>query len=116
MNPFDVKKSLGQIITNELYDETLSIKAEQSFNDITINKNIPDVIPDAYISEGEVHLPNLLTENKVTNSNSEARRIITSGGFKIENVKYTELDILSPQLDGKILQIGKRKFLRINKK
>ncbi|MDA7850364.1 tyrosine--tRNA ligase [Acidimicrobiaceae bacterium] len=116
MNPFDVKKSLGKIITNELYDETLSIKAEQSFNDITINKNIPDVIPDAYISEGEVHLPNLLTENSVTNSNSEARRIITSGGFKIENVKYTELDILSPQLDGKILQIGKRKFLRINKK
>lgn len=116
MNPFDVKKSLGKIITNELYDETLSIKAEQSFNDITINKNIPDVIPDAYISEGEVHLPNLLTENNVTNSNSEARRIITSGGFKIENVKYTELDILSPQLDGKILQIGKRKFLRINKK
>ena len=26
MNPFDVKKSLGKIITNELYDETLSIK------------------------------------------------------------------------------------------
>ena len=47
MNPFDVKKSLGKIITNELYDETLSNQAEQSFNDITINKNIPDVIPDA---------------------------------------------------------------------
>mgnify|MGYP001430281537 FL=1 len=116
MNPFDVKKSLGKIITNELYDETLSTQAEQSFNDITINKNIPDVIPDAYISDGEVHLPNLLTENDITSSNSEARRIITSGGFKIDNVKYIELDISAVQLDGKILQIGKRKFLRINKK
>ena len=116
MNPFDVKKSLGKIITNELYDETLSTQAEQSFNDITINKNIPDVIPDAYISDGEVHLPNLLTENDITSSNSEARRIITSGGFKIDNVKYMELDISATQLDGKILQIGKRKFLRINKK
>ena len=116
MNPFDVKKSLGKIITNELYDETLSTQAEQSFNDITINKNIPDVIPDAYISDGEVHLPNLLTENAITSSNSEARRIITSGGFKIDNVKYIELDISAAQLNGKILQIGKRKFLRINKK
>ena len=116
MNPFDVKKSLGKIITNELYDETLSTQAEQSFNDITINKNIPDVIPDAYISDGVVHLPNLLTENDITSSNSEARRIITSGGFKIDNVKYMELDISATQLDGKILQIGKRKFLRINKK
>jgi tyrosyl-tRNA synthetase len=116
MNPFDVKKSLGKIITNELYDETLSTQAEQSFNDITINKNIPDVIPDAYISDGEVHLPNLLTENDITSSNSEARRIIASGGFKIDNVKYIELDISAAQLNGKILQIGKRKFLRINKK
>ncbi|MDA9590106.1 tyrosine--tRNA ligase [Candidatus Actinomarina] len=116
MNPFDVKKSLGKIITNELYDETLSTQAEQSFNDITINKNIPDVIPDAYISDGEVHLPNLLTENAITSSNSEARRIISSGGFKIDNVKYIELDISAAQLNGKILQIGKRKFLRINKK
>jgi tyrosyl-tRNA synthetase len=116
MNPFDVKKSLGKIITNELYDETLSTQAEQSFNDITINKNIPDVIPDAYISDGEVHLPNLLTENDITSSNSEARRIIASGGFKIDNVKYIELDISASQLDGKTLQIGKRKFLRINKK
>ena len=62
LNPFDVKKSLGKIITNDLYDETLSTQAEQSFNDITINKNIPNVIPEAYISDGEIHLPNLLTK------------------------------------------------------
>ena len=34
----------------------------------------------------------------------------------IDNVKYIELDISAAQLNGKILQIGKRKFLRINKK
>ena len=36
LNPFDVKKSLGKIITNEIFDEDLSKKAEESFNNITI--------------------------------------------------------------------------------
>ena len=116
MNPFELKKSLGKIITNEIYNEEESKKAEESFNNLTIKKNIPDDIPLVFIKEGEVHIPNLLTENKVTSSNSEARRIITSGGFKINDIKYTDLDITSDKLTGSTLQIGKRKFLRINKK
>ena len=116
MNPFDVKKSLGKIITNELFDEELSKKAEESFNNITINKNIPDAIPEVNISAGEVHLPTFLTENNLTKSNSEARRLITSGAFKINDEKFHELDIKSEELLGKTLQIGKRKFLRINNK
>ena len=116
MNPFDVKKSLGKIITNELFDEELSKKAEESFNNITINKNIPDAIPEVNISAVEVHLPTFLTENNLTKSNSEARRLITSGAFKINDEKFHELDIKSEELLGKTLQIGKRKFLRINNK
>ena len=116
MNSFDVKKSLGKIITNELFDEELSKKAEESFNNITINKNIPDAIPEVNISAGEVHLPTFLTENNLTKSNSEARRLITSGAFKINDEKFHELDIKSEELLGKTLQIGKRKFLRINNK
>ena len=116
LNPFDVKKSLGKIITNEIFDEDLSKKAEESFNNITINKNIPDTIPEVNISAGEVHLPTFLTENNLTKSNSEARRLITSGAFKINDEKFHELDIKSEELLGKTLQIGKRKFLRINNK
>ncbi len=116
MNAFDVKKSLGKIITNELYDESMSNQAEESFINLTINKNVPEIIPEIYIDDNVVHLPNLLTENNITKSNSEARRIITSGGFKINDIKYLDLDISSDELIGNTLQIGKRKFLRINKK
>lgn len=115
MNPFNVKKSLGRIIINELFDEPMSRIAEQSFNDITINKNIPDKIPEISIKDGGVHIPSLLTDNKITKSNSEARRIILSGGFKIDNIKYLELDIGSEAIIDRTLQIGKRNFLKINK-
>ena len=116
MNPFELKKSLGKIVTNEIYNEEESEKAEESFNNLTIKKNIPDDIAETSIEEGEVHIPNLLTDNQITSSNSEARRIITSGGFKINDIKYTELDVSSKELIESTLQIGKRKFLRIIKK
>jgi tyrosyl-tRNA synthetase len=116
LNPFDIKKSLGKIITNELYDEDSALLAEESFSNITINKNVPINIPEIIVDQNDIHLPNLLTENLITKSNSEARRIISSGGFKINDVKYTELDISLDKLNDSILQIGKRKFLRINKK
>lgn len=116
MNPFELKKSLGKIVTNDIYNEEESEKAEESFNNLTIKKNIPDDIAETSIEEGEVHIPNLLTDNQITSSNSEARRIITSGGFKINDVKYTELDVSSEELIDSTLQIGKRKFLRIIKK
>jgi tyrosyl-tRNA synthetase len=116
MNPFELKKSLGKIVTNEIYNEEESEKAEESFNNLTIKKNIPDDIAETSIEEGKVHIPNLLTDNQITSSNSEARRIITSGGFKINDIKYTELDVSSKELIESTLQIGKRKFLRIIKK
>jgi tyrosyl-tRNA synthetase len=94
----------------------MSNQAEESFINLTINKNVPETIPEIYIDDNVVHLPNLLTVNNITKSNSEARRIITSGGFKINDIKYLDLDISSDELIGNTLQIGKRKFLRINKK
>ena len=116
-NPFDYKKMLGKLIVTEIYDENNAEAAESSFENITINKNLPENMPEANIDEGiDVHLPNFLTENELTKSNSEARRLIESGSIKINDQKVELLDINSSDLIGKTLQVGKRKFLKINKK
>ena len=116
-NPFDYKKMLGKLIVSEIYDENNAEAAESSFENITINKNLPENMPETNIDdEIDVHLPNFLTENELTKSNSEARRLIESGSVKIDDQKVELLDINSSDLIGKILQVGKRKFLKINKK
>ena len=116
-NPFDYKKMLGKLIVTEIYDENNAEAAESSFENITINKNLPENMPETNIDEGiDVHLPNFLTENVLTKSNSEARRLIESGSVKIDDQKVELLDINSSDLIGKTLQVGKRKFLKINKK
>ena len=116
-NPFDYKKMLGKLIVTEIYDENNAEAAVSSFENITINKNLPENMPETNIDDGiDVHLPNFLTENVLTKSNSEARRLIESGSVKIDDQKVELFDINSSELIGKTLQVGKRKFLKINKK
>ena len=43
-------------------------------------------------------------------SNSEARRLINAGSFKIDEQKFTELDVETDKLLNKTLQLGKRTF------
>ena len=114
-NPFEYKKQLGQLIVQDIYSKDEASNALEVFQNITINKNIPEDIPiyDLKIT-GEVHLPKILTEQNITSSNSEARRLITAGSFKIDGEKYTDLDVDFIEISGKTLQLGKRNFFIFN--
>lgn len=114
-NPFDIKKRLGKLIVSEIYSEIIADEAEEFFKNITINKNTPNNIPEYKIDFSEIiHLPKVLTENNITSSNSEARRLISAGSFKINDIKHTELDIKYQEIVGKNLQLGKRTFFIFN--
>ena len=115
-NPFELKKMLGEIVVTELYDKNLAKEASMSFETITINKDLPDNLPNFTVTDkGSIHLPKLLTELGITKSNSDARRLISSGSLKIEGVKYLNLDAEFKDIDDKNFQIGKRNYFSINK-
>lgn len=116
-NPFKLKKMLGELIITELFNNDEAAKAANSFENVTVNKNIPDEMEEIILENDiSIHLPKFLAENGILKSSSEGRRLISSGGFKINNEKYDKLDINSEDLIDKTIQIGKRKFLRIIKK
>ena len=116
-NPFEFKKILGKLVVSELFDDKTANDAEKSFENITINKNIPDDMPEISLEHNiNIHLPNFLTENKLSKSNSDARRLIEAGSVKIDDEKIDSIDVNSDILINNVLQVGKRKFLRINKK
>ena len=116
-NPFNLKKMLGELIITELFNNDEAAKAANSFENVTVNKNIPDEIEEIILKNDEsIHLPKFLAENDILKSSSEGRRLISSGGFKINNEKYDKLDINSDDLIDKTIQVGKRNFIRIIKK
>ncbi len=116
-NPFNLKKMLGELIITELFSNDDASKAANSFENVTVNKNIPDEMEEIILKNDiSIHLPKFLAENGILKSSSEGRRLISSGGFKINNEKYEKLDINSEDLIDKTIQIGKRNFIRIIKK
>jgi tyrosyl-tRNA synthetase len=62
----------------------------------------------------EVHLPALLA-SAFGISTSEARRSLGQGGVKLdgEAVANGSLDLPADDVDGKVLQLGKRRFARV---
>ena len=116
-NPFKLKKMLGELIITELFSNDEAAKAANSFENVTVNKNIPDEMEEIILENDiSIHLPKFLAENGILKSSSEGRRLISSGGFKINNEKYDKLDINSDDLIDKTIQVGKRNFIRIIKK
>ncbi len=61
-----------------------------------------------------MHLPALLAAAFAI-STSEARRMIAQGGVKIDGqaVEDGTLDVSGSDLDGKVIQLGKRRFARV---
>jgi tyrosyl-tRNA synthetase len=55
----------------------------------------------------------LVQETKAVTSNSEARRLITQGGVKLDGTKLADPQAEISLKSGQVLQIGKKTFLRL---
>ena len=67
INPFNINKILGELIVSDLDNADLAKEAARSFENITINKDIGDSIPNYELLDvGPVHLPKLFTELNIT--------------------------------------------------
>ena len=109
----DLKRKLGREIVSLYYDNKLASSAEQHFDNIFLNKGIPDNIPEISISEN-IKIVDLIKKSNLVNSNSEVRRLIKQGAVKVDDITISNIhhEIIS---EGKyIIKIGKRKFLKVN--
>ncbi len=111
LNPRDAKIRLAKEIITMYHDANEAIKAEERFKLVFSQGEIPQDIPAVTVPSGEVWLPKFLTDNGLTTSTSEGRRSINQGAVRINGEKVEEENIL---LSGQmVIQLGKRKFLRV---
>ena len=112
VNPRDVKRSLGREIVKLYYGKEESLNAEKHFDKVIINKDIPDKIDNIIINEN-IQLLDLLVNNGLTKSKSEARRMIEQGAVRIDGDKVKDVNMIIVVGQSFILKVGKRKFLSI---
>jgi tyrosyl-tRNA synthetase len=113
INPRDVKAMLGREIVNITHGKKLAALAERDFNQVFRKKQMPSEIPGVEISETDIGILELLVKTKLVSSKSEAKRLVVQKGVKIGGVIQKEWKKIIKIKKGDVIQIGKRKFVKI---
>ena len=113
--PVESKRFLARTLAARYHGDEAGRAAEEHFDRLHVQRAMPDEIEEAPLPAGAsvVHLPALLAE-AFGISRSEARRLLTGGGVKIDGNPFagSELDVEAARLDGAVVQLGKRRFKR----
>jgi len=119
-HPAQAKRDLAAKLVTLYHSAQAAADSRAHFDRVFKEKDRPKEIPEAplpagVMQDGVVWLPRLLTSLGLASSNGEARRLIEQGGVRLNDAVLTdpgtELDPSS--LESAILQVGKRKFLRL---
>jgi tyrosyl-tRNA synthetase len=118
--PNEAKRELGRRIVARFHGEDAGAAAEAHFDRLFVRHEAPEEIEEvglgAYVADGggAVHLPKLMA-GAFAISSSEARRLLAQGGVKLdgEPLAAEPLDRATAELDGRVLQLGKRRFRRL---
>ena len=92
--------------------------AEAAFDRQFKQGETPEQVPEARIPgdavDGDrVYLPRILAELGLASSRSEARRLLSGGGVRINGETITVEEASRSELEGALLQVGKRRFVRL---
>lgn len=114
IHPKTAKMLIANHIVSLYHGEEKAEIAEQEFNNVFGKNALPEDIEELELVEGVYDTYELLTEKLfLFNSKSEARRMVANGGVKIDGVKLLK-DKKSINIeDGMIVQVGKRKFVKV---
>lgn len=113
LHPRDVKMRLAQEIVSRYHGEAAAKAAQEHFKTVFQQGALPDDIPDVIVSENPVWIVKLLTSTGLCPSNGEARRMLQQGAVKINGNKIDNVDEQVQLENGMILQVGKRKFAKV---
>ena len=120
LHPNKVKRALARNIVAAYYDEEAARAAEDQFDKVFKQHEMPDDIPEFKADltpndEGLVYLAKLLADAGLASSAGEARRLIDGGGVKIdgEAVAAKSYNVEPGRLEGAVLQVGKRKYAKL---
>jgi tyrosyl-tRNA synthetase len=112
VSPRDAKHELAFRLVERFHSRAAAEEARAEFNRVFVAGDVPEEIEEVAVAGDPVHLPAVISE-AFGHSRSEARRLLTGGGVKLDGEPVSELDLPAGALDGRVLQVGKRHFRRL---
>ncbi len=112
IHPRDAKMNLSKEITGSFYGDQIAEEAEQAFIHQFQKREIPVEMPEFVLGMKQTLL-DVLEKAELIKSRSEGRRLISQNGVRLDGEVLTD-DRMILDLEG-VLQVGKRKFIRLVK-
>lgn len=120
LHPNKVKRSLARNVVAAYHGDEAAADAEGEFDLVFKQHAVPDDVPEFPADltpndEGKVYLAKLLSDAGLAASAGDARRLIDGGGVKVdgEAVPPKAYNVDPALLQGAVIQVGKRKFMRL---
>jgi len=110
IHPRDAKMKIAREITSIFYGDEDAPRAEEAFVKTFQQKEVPDEMPEYDLTNGQTVLEVIL-DAKMATSKSEARRLFDQKGVRLDGETIERGDLPFPHAG--VLQVGKRKFLRV---
>jgi tyrosyl-tRNA synthetase len=115
-NPREMKRKLARTFVSMYHNNEAAENAEIEFDNIFVNKGLPDQIEEFKLdkNEKEIGILDLLVKVNFAPSKQEARRLVLQGGVTIDGEKISDISSVVKINKEKILKVGKRKFIKLN--
>ncbi|MEJ7842764.1 MAG: tyrosine--tRNA ligase [Rubrobacter sp.] len=113
--PVEQKRDLARSLVRTFHGEGAVADAENTF-DAVVRREVPDDAPEVEVGEDEhVWIVDLITRAGFAATNGEARRFVRGGAVRLggELVNDEKLTVAAADLDGVVLQVGKRRYARL---
>lgn len=114
-NPRDAKVMLAQEIITRFHSAKAAEAALATFEARFRDGAIPDDIPEVNLGGAPVGILKLLREAGLVASGSEAQRNVEQGGVRVNGDRVEDKSLQLPA-GSYVVQVGKRKFARVNLK
>ena len=114
INPREAKARLAREIVSICYNKEAGRKAETEFNRVFKKKELPSQIPAIKLKDKRLDILDLLAITKLASSKLEAKRLILQKGVKINGKIEEDWQKVLEIKKGMIIQVGKKKFLKLN--
>ncbi|NLN17620.1 MAG: tyrosine--tRNA ligase [Firmicutes bacterium] len=113
LHPRDVKRRLAREIVGRFHGPQAAREAEKEFDLVFVKGELPEDMPELAIGSESIWIVELLRLAGFAASNGEARRLIQGGGVRIDGEQVDDADLDWVPKDGAVLQVGKRRFIKV---
>ena len=116
LHPGRTKRRLARELVSLYHSPEQADQAERRFDTQFKERGVPDDVPTVSLAtQATWFLPSLLQHAGLVTSGGEARRMVRQGAVRLDGapLKNPTDEIPVTELDGRVLQVGKRKFARL---